>query len=186
MSSKKKVKVFTHNRHFTGQRLSVQFENGVGEATKEQAKLLVNDWGYYCPAISKTKNAPEWLEEEAEENDTDQRPISATAKNDDLKAFMEENDIAYESDDNKKDLNAKIDAWLEAKSNEDPEESSDEDPEESSDEDPEESSDEDPEESSDEDPEESSDEDPEESSDEDPEETKDENPEQTKKEKTDK
>ena len=133
MSSKKKVKVYTQNRHFTGQRLSVQFENGIAEATLDAAKVLVNDWGYYCPAISKTKNAPEWLEEDEESSKTsnkgDQRPISATAKNDDLKAFMKKNGIAYESDDNKKDLNAKIDAWLDSKSDEDPEETKDEDPE---------------------------------------------------------
>ncbi|XWN36090.1 MAG: hypothetical protein ROO71_09000 [Balneola sp.] len=147
MSSKKKVKVFTQNRHFTGQRLSVQFENGIGEASKEQAKLLVNDWGYYCPEISKTKNAPKWLEEEAPKEETpeveapeEEAPIEETpeeqvierpsskAKNDDLKAFMTDNNIDFEGDDNKADLNAKIDAWLEAKYDEDSD--SDEDSEE--------------------------------------------------------
>lgn len=50
-----------------------------------------------------------------EKEKTVERP-DPKAKNEALQKFMDANEIPYESDDNKADLNEKIDAWVKAQS----------------------------------------------------------------------
>lgn len=108
MSKEKTYTVKTPNPNFTGTRNGVQFSKGKGEATKQQAIELVGTWGYECPAL---EEAEQKKEPEAETVTEVKRPAT-DATNDELRAFMDEHSIAYESDDNKADLNDKIDAWL--------------------------------------------------------------------------
>ncbi len=46
MSEEKKVKVYTPNPNFNGDREGVTFTDGVAEADKETARILVNNYGY--------------------------------------------------------------------------------------------------------------------------------------------
>ena len=46
MSEEKKVKVYTPNPNFNGDREGVTFTDGVGEADKKTARILVHNYGY--------------------------------------------------------------------------------------------------------------------------------------------
>jgi hypothetical protein len=101
------VTVTTPNPHFSGQRNGVQFEDGQGEATPEQAENLVTVWGYSCDALE---------QEAAAEGSDSLQEIEIPPKdstNDELRSFMQSQGIDFESDDNKADLNAKIEDWVE-------------------------------------------------------------------------
>lgn len=77
------------------------FVNAVGE--------IAADWDIELePSVAAIVEVPS--EAEDPENEDLRPPQSAT--NDELRAYMDEYDIAYESDDNKASLNEKIDEWL--------------------------------------------------------------------------
>ena len=108
MSESKTFTVTTPNPHFKGFREGVLFDKGKAvEVDRESAERLVTVWGYSCPEIEEELAAAS-----AAEKEEIKRPAK-DATNDELRAFLDDHDIAYESDDNKPDLNAKIDDWLE-------------------------------------------------------------------------
>lgn len=103
--------VYTPNKHFTGQRNGVQFTDGRGQASKEQAIELVGTWGYSCPALAgETPKSPKG-DLDVETVTEIERPAKK-ATNEELQAWMDEREIPYETDDNKASLNAKIEAWI--------------------------------------------------------------------------
>lgn len=166
MSNEKTYTVTTPNPHFTGQRRGVQFENGEGQATEEDAKILVDQYGYSCEELetadeadstdepdeenqksesgskeseettNKADSNDETNEEKAADEDAETVKVEEFTEsfsnekiemvkvedvafpkqgntNPALKAFMDAHDIDYETDDNKADLNLKIEMWVE-------------------------------------------------------------------------
>ena len=80
MEEPKLYEVRTPNQGFNGIRYGVKFKNGVGQATKKQAEVLVGNWKYKCAELENEKKAKKKLPEPnpPEPKDDEKPPASGS------------------------------------------------------------------------------------------------------------
>lgn len=93
MGKSKKINVYTPNPFFNGERNGIPFVDGVASCAKDDAEVLVRDYGYSMDPVDNNEATLEEIEAEKVPGPKD--------TNDFIRAYMEKNGIPFEAGDTK-------------------------------------------------------------------------------------